>query len=78
MVSCHDIKELVFESVYQLLMQVIELEKNGGGDMTGNNNLQQRVNELTDKMHALERNNQTKQDVCGIFGILPVYVLEIM
>lgn len=54
---------LHLKSVCELLMQVIELEKNGGGDITGNNNLQQRVNELTDKMHALERDNQTKQEV---------------
>ena len=48
-------------------LQVMELEKGGVGDIIGNHNLQQRVNELTDKMHALERDNQTKQEVCYIF-----------
>ncbi len=49
------------------LLQVAELEKTGGGGTTGNDNLQQRVNELTDKMHALERDNQAKQDVIHNF-----------
>ncbi len=41
----------------------MELEKGGSGVTGGNDNLQQRVNELTDKMHALERDNQAKQEV---------------
>ena len=49
--------------LFWCIAQVMELEKGGSGVTGGNDNLQQRVNELTDKMHALERDNQAKQEV---------------